>query len=444
MSDRNLAETAAQRGNNLVCYAPPSPSACRSVLTGLLGRVDPMHPGPALSLAATESIEEWGRVGAESASGARTVAAARTPARLERALKSPEPRLLITSPDVAHQLVRRAALKPAELSGILLLWPEGWGGDALATELLQEVPKETQRVVITADPEGSAGLIERYCWRAAVADLLGAAPAEAAPRVQTVPVGWGRRAEALADLIEQLDPDSLGVWIADPADAASIEATLQSTGATATVGTELPEHVAVVVAYDLPSPARLRTLGETGQVVLLVPPGTEAYVSRLAPQRKPLHLTAALAAAEAQLAADRRAIAEAVESAGPAAFHALNPLLERHEATALAAALYGLWKDARARGGAPAPAPRPSAPRLWVGFGKRDNATPNDLVAALIKHGGVSRDAIGKIEIRESYSLIDLGTGADPERTADRLAGQVIRKRRLVARLDRGTGGSTR
>ena len=441
MSDRNLAETAAQRGNNLVCFAPPSPSSCRSALRGVLNRTDPMHPGPFLALAPAEAIEEWARVAAQTAGKSGAVLAARGTARLLRLVQTPGPKLGITSPSVAHELVRKAALKPQELAGIVLLWPEGWSSAELVTELLQEIPRETQRILVTSDPVGQASWIERYCWRAAVADLLGPL-AEGAPWVQTVPVAWGRRSEAVVDLVEQLNPDSLWVWIADASDAGSIEATLGGTGTAAIVGSELPGRPALVVAYDLPSPEGLRRLGEAGQVVLLVPPGTEAYVSRLAPLRKPLHLSAALAAAEAELSADRRAIAEAVDAApGAAAFHAINPLLERHEATAVAAALYRLWKDARSTGGATPPALRPAQPRLWMGIGKRDSVSANELVAALIKHGGVPREAIGKIEIRESYSLIELGAGADPATVAERLAGQTIRRRRLVAKLDQGLRG---
>ena len=446
MSDQKLAETAAQRGNNLVCFAPPSPSTCRSALHGVLNRTDPMHPGPFLALAPGEAIEEWARVAAQTTGRSGAVLAARSPARLLRLTQTPGRQLGITSPEVVHELVRKAALKPEELAGVLLLWPEGWSSPELVTDLLQEVPKETQRVLVTSDPAGQASWIERYCWRAAVADLLGAVPAESAPRVQTVPVAWGRRTEAVVDLVEQLNPDTLGIWIADAADAGSIEAALGGTGTAATVGIELPDQPAVVVAYDLPSPERLRRLGEASQVVLLVPTGTEAYVSRLAPLRKPLHLTTAQTAAEAELTADRRAMTEAVERApGAYAFHAINPLLERHDAPTLAASLYLLWKEARARGAGvgvpPAPAPRPVAPRLWAGIGKRDSATANDLVAALIKHGGVPREAIGKIEIRESYSLIELGAGADPGTVAERLAGQTIKRRRLVAKVDRGPRG---
>jgi hypothetical protein len=62
--------------------------------------------------------------------------------------------------------------------------------------------------------------------------------------------------------------------------------------------------------------------------------------------------------------------------------------------------------------------------------------TPHDLVGALVKECAVPREAIGKIEIRESFSLVELAASADPERVAERLSGKTIRKRRLAVRMD--------
>ena len=433
MSDSNLAASAASRGNNLVCYAPPSPNAVRPLLRGLLER-------RTLGLAPAESLEEWARVAAQVAGtvgvGDGTnglVAYARTPARLAKLLGVPELRLILTAPDTAHELLRRAALRPAELEGVLLLWPEGWDGDALAGEVLQEVPKEAQRIVVSADPAGSAALIERYCWRAAVADLLGPAPNEPAPMVRSMPVAWSRRAEALRDLVEQLDPASMAVWLADEADRSGVDEALRSS-ATRTAAT-----AGLLVAYDLPSPARLRELAATSEVVLLAPPGTEAYVARLAPKRKPLHAMGGLGAARAAQARTQDSIAAVVER-GPlqAGYLAIAPLLERYEATAVAAALYELWGEARAQRPPPVSSLPPAAAKLWVGVGKRDSATAHDLVAALIHEAGVNKAAIGKVEIRETFSLVEVSRDTDPEAVAERLTGKMVRKRRLVARVDQG------
>jgi DbpA-like RNA binding protein len=447
VSDPTLATSAATRGNNLVCLAPPSPSAVRIVLRGVLERQGTAG-GRSLALAPAEALEEWARVAAQLAPGDARVAAARTPARLGKLLAAGASPLLFTTAHTAHELLRRAALKPAELAGMLLLWPEAWGDDALAGELLQEVPKETPRIVVSTDAVASASFIERYCWRAPVADLLGPAPIDAAPKVRSMPVAWNRRGEALLDLVEQLDPATLAIWVADPADRDAIEDAMRASGSRAAISHEPPAPAALVVAYDLPSPAGLRTLAAAGPVVLLTPPATEGYVARLAPQRAPLHQQGALGSALAGLARSRRTVAAAVERGGPApaAYFALAPLFERYEATAVAATLYELWEAAQAGQSEAAPAAAATGPseRLWIAVGKRDSVTPHDLVAALINEGGVAKAAIGKVEIRETFSLVEVSASADPAQVAERLTGKTIRKRRVVARVDKGRPSKVR
>jgi hypothetical protein len=49
----------------------------------------------------------------------------------------------------------------------------------------------------------------------------------------------------------------------------------------------------------------------------------------------------------------------------------------------------------------------------------------------------VPKDQIGRIEMRDSYMLVEL-PAADADRIADALSGKEIRRKRVVARLDRG------
>ena len=115
----------------------------------------------------------------------------------------------------------------------------------------------------------------------------------------------------------------------------------------------------------------------------------------------------------------------------------LAPLFERHDPAAVAAALFELWT-----GSAPAPAPaqcrtfRPP-PRSIVGVGKKDGATANDLVAVLTKELRVDRGKIGRIELRDAYSLIEI-PAQEAEKVAAGLNGVTVRRRRVTARVDRG------
>src|SRR2546421_738649 len=74
--------------------------------------------------------------------------------------------------------------------------------------------------------------------------------------------------------------------------------------------------------------------------------------------------------------------------------------------------------------------------RVFVGLGKKDRASAKDLVGALIREAGVAKDDIGRIEVRESFSVVEVAAAA-VDRAVRGLTGTTIRGRRVVARLDR-------
>jgi ATP-dependent RNA helicase DeaD len=435
------AAPVAARGNNLVYLAPPGPAWAAPVLGGVISRLLTGHRGPVLGLASEEAVDEWTRVAGRIAlhAGVR-VAAAHGTARVTRLLRAGTTDLVFLTPETALELVRRSALKMDAVDGILLLGPEGWGGEDLLPGLLQDAGREIQRVVVTADRDATAPLIERYCWKAPVVDLLEPAAAPLS-QIRIASTGWRRRAQVLGDLVEQLDPESVTVWAADVSDQALLDATLRAAGAEPVVTSGIPGTGSLIIAWDLPTPVQLAALAAQGEVILLAPPGAESYLARVAPRRRTVPLGRQLERARAALDQDRMRVRAVLDRApDDSAFHAIAPLLERYESSSVAAALYQLWNEART----PAPpepagaAPPGGAGKLWIGIGKRDAVTPHDLVAALIKDAGVPREAVGKVEIRESFTLVELGAGADAAAAAERLTGKTIRKRRLVARLDRG------
>ena len=75
--------------------------------------------------------------------------------------------------------------------------------------------------------------------------------------------------------------------------------------------------------------------------------------------------------------------------------------------------------------------------RIFVGAGTRDRVGPGDLVGAITGEAGVTRESIGKIDLRENHSLVEIAS-ADAERVAGALTGTMIRGRRIVARVDKG------
>jgi ATP-dependent RNA helicase DeaD len=142
-------------------------------------------------------------------------------------------------------------------------------------------------------------------------------------------------------------------------------------------------------------------------------------------------------------AAQRATIVQAIENAqSNRALLTLAPLFERHDPTLVAAALYRLWSESPPTAAPASPPATQPTTRIWVGVGKKDGANPNELVAVLTKELGVDRSKIGRIELRDAYSLIEL-PAQEAEPVASALNGRTIRRKRVLARVDRGPSRSS-
>jgi len=137
----------------------------------------------------------------------------------------------------------------------------------------------------------------------------------------------------------------------------------------------------------------------------------------------------------------------------------LAPLIREHGAARVAAALAGLLRTADrpapgARGAAAGDAPpgdtaatptdrsarratRPTWTKVFVGVGKRDGAGPGDLVGAITGETSVAGGQIGRIDIRQNFTLVDIDSLV-ADAVVRGLDGSRIKGRQVVARLDRG------
>jgi ATP-dependent RNA helicase DeaD len=116
---------------------------------------------------------------------------------------------------------------------------------------------------------------------------------------------------------------------------------------------------------------------------------------------------------------------------------ALGPLFEKHDPASVAAALYGLWAAEPRKPPSAAEGPEPGATvKIWVGAGKRDQVAVSDIVGMLTNEVRIDRGSIGKVDLRESFSLIEVPAAA-AERIASAIGGRTLRGRRLTARVDR-------
>ena len=440
---RDVVPTAA-RGHNLALVVPPAPVYGGPALAGVVSRIA-LEPagGPVLVLCPEAELAGWAElIGALLGGTGLRLEVARGAGRATRRLRSGGVDLVVTTPEIMAALAARGILKGETVGAVVLAGPDRWVDLDPLVSLMHDVPRERQRLILASTPEQAADLVERYARKALV---LGAAEStyQVPGAVRTVAVAWDRRAAALGALLEVLDPQSLTIWTADRSQHDAIAAALPTGDDSIHIATGDAPRADVVVAFDPPDSPRLAQLLQAGNVVLLVPPGTEPYVGRIAATRRPLRLPGLLETAADAAVTRRSTIAQAIEAGRPErALFTLAPLFERYDATGVAAALYDLWVDAGAAAPpivpAPAPAPDLSATaKVFVGVGKSDGATANDLVALLTKEVRVAREKIGRIEIREAYCLVEL-PAAEVERIATALNGATIRRKRVVARVDRG------
>jgi hypothetical protein len=210
----------------------------------------------------------------------------------------------------------------------------------------------------------------------------------------------------LGELLDLLDPGSVVVWTADRSWHAAIQAALPRDGSVQVITGDAP-RAEIAIAFDPPDAPRLGQLLQAGEVVLLVPPGTEAYIARIASPCRPLRLPGPLDAAADSAAQRRSAISREIEAGRlDRGLLTLAPLFERYDATAVAAAVYDLWVGA----GSPsapavvqvAAASMPATSKVFVSVGKSDGATPDDLVAVLTIKVLMTREKIGRIELRDA------------------------------------------
>jgi ATP-dependent RNA helicase DeaD len=115
----------------------------------------------------------------------------------------------------------------------------------------------------------------------------------------------------------------------------------------------------------------------------------------------------------------------------------LDPLFEQFDPAEVAAALLAVLGSGASEASGPVADASPAARvKLFVTIGKKDRAAAKDLVGALLREVGLAKGDLGRVEVRETFSLVEVAAPVAAQ-AARRLSGVTIRGRRVLARLDR-------
>jgi len=420
------AKAALERGRPVVLVRPPAVEQARD-LWELLGPLTPGHGpgvGPRVLVVCADdaSAAEW-----VAAAPDRAIHAVTGLGRTGRVLKERSVDMLVGAAKDLAALLERAALKLDAVTSVVLAWPEALAesdGAAALDTVLGET-RDARRIVLSWNPALLGDFLERHARRALVVgtppvDETGR-PLPPVCRVRFAVVPSFRRSIALRDTLDALGATTPFVWKGGPI-------------------TPPEARPDAVLCTALPSRDELAALARLGggEPVVFIAAMQLPYLRSIA-TLTPLALAFGADRARDRAEALRERVAALLTTGSvDAELALLDPLFERFDPAEVAGALLALQREA----GSGTPAATLAGPvdaarvRVFVGVGKKDRASAKDLVGALIREAGVPKGDIGRIDVRETFSLVEVAAGA-ADRAVRGLTGTTIRGRRVLARLDR-------
>jgi len=417
------AKAALQRGRHLVLVLPPAVEQAEALWEFIVQEA-PGHPPrvspPVLIICADEACAaEW-----PSAAPAHVrIHAVTGLSRAVHILKERAVPLLAGTVQDFAALLARSALKLDAVSTVVVAWPEALvsGEHAAALDTLLAEAHQAQRVVLSWNPAALGDFLERHARRALVVGASRAG-ADGAPLGPVGParyavVARGRRQAAVRDVLEALDAERPFLWEGGPLDAPAAR----------------PD---AVLCTRLPTREQFAALARLGEPVVLATAAQLPYLRSLAAPLVPVPLPSAADRARDRIDALGTEIERLVAHGGvDAELALLSPLFERFDPAEVAAALLAISRQPSAVS-QPAVAPTPTWTRVFVNVGKKDRVAAKDLVGALIREVGLEKNHIGRIDVRDTFTLLEVAPPV-AEKVVRGLTGVTIKGRRAQARLDR-------
>jgi hypothetical protein len=230
-------------------------------------------------------------------------------------------------------------------------------------------------------------------------------------------VASSRRSAAARQALEVLDPRRPFIWDGGPLDTP-------------------PRAPDAVLCTRLPTREQFAALVSLGEPLVFITGAQLPYLRSLAAPLTPVQLPSTADRARDRTEALRERVARLLtEGNVDAELARLDPLFERFDPAEVAAALLAISHQPSAASPTP-DTPAPGWTKVFVNVGKKDRAGAKDFVGALIREVGIGKEAVGRIDVRETFSVVEVASGV-AEKVVRGLTGVVIKGRRALARLDR-------
>jgi ATP-dependent RNA helicase DeaD len=454
----------ATRSQHVVYVVPHDWASISFFLAPVVERIDESVPGPQVLVLTADADAAAAVAGAAvKMAGGRPVGivAATSTARAAKLLKLVPSHVVVATPATLVELVQGSSLKLESVRAAVFAWAdaileEPGAEEAIAT-LAADLPKEASRSIATTEMTPAVeALVERYARRAR--RINAGATADTTP----IPIEYAITSESgrvptLRRILDAVVPTSAAVFVREDDARRVVEDFLRSLGYAGpdapirlTHGGGAPE---TVLLYDLPASREELTeaMGaKSKRIIALIQPRQLSSLRGLASggRVRPLPLPDAVAKTRTR---DELIRAELRSILGRGAVGrttlAIEPLLDEYDAVEIAAAAMELLEAERAK---PRTAPEPAATaadegmtRLFLSVGARDGLRTGEVVATIGNDAGVPSSQVGKIDIRDTHTIVEVASSAAPT-VIDKLTGRSMAGRRIVARLDQETGGAPR
>jgi len=440
------------RGQNAVHVVPLDWTALRRVLGTLVDRIDTSRDEPQLLVVTTDAESAAAAATAivemASARGVRVLAATASP-RAARLLRASPPHVVTGAPAELAALLQSSVLKAASVRATVLAWLDTILESAEAQpleNLFAELPKDGARVVL-ASALGPAyeALIERYARRARRESEPAGEPGAAltAEYVAAAPEGRGA---ALRRLLDALDLPAAVLYAREGGvrdEATLVARSLGYPPAAVRVASDAADASGAdpLVLLDLPvSREEMRALAGASErrIYAVVQPSQLGSLRALlgGGTVSPVALMEAAERARGKDAALRASLRDVLTSADVRReVLAIEPLLSDFDGIEIAAAALRLLEQQRPARPVAAVAQTTPMTALFVNLGERDGVRAQELVAAVTSSAGVPGSQVGKVEVRDTHSIVEVAAPI-AELVAGKLSGSVIRGRRVQARVD--------
>jgi ATP-dependent RNA helicase DeaD len=460
-----------RHGNNLLLAAGPGSGLLVAWAVPLLERVEPGVDAP-LVLVLTDSAPTADRL-AESVARIAAVTGHTVAALGSPWLLPGRAQIVLGAPAEVLAAVACGAIALGQVQALVVDQAqviERTGGLGSVEQVIDYIPAEAQRIV-SALPvtDGVSDLVERHLRRALTMPGRDLVEPLDRGRVRFRIITEPKEAAALELAVELLMGDARHVLLytrsddraADLGDYLTLHGFVAGApgeagapvwlGVDALAGRGASQGVEglVVVSHDVPADSdtldRRHAIGGAGGVVLVLPrelAHLKALGRRTGYETVPFPPpTRRTPTAIEDL---RDALTRALEEGEAAPYlPLLEPLFERLDPAEVAAAAVALYRERKApvaKAAAPPPSAEPAAAPAWaklfVGVGERDGLRPGDLLGAITGEAGVDGRAVGRIDIKESHSVVEVHDEV-ARKVIKALNGTTIKGRAVRADFDR-------